>query len=81
VERYLGMDAHAASCTLAILSATGKLVRQDVVETNGGALIRHLQGIAGNLHLCVEEGEWSQWLTEILRPLSMEVVQTSQGRS
>jgi transposase len=74
VERYLGMDAHAASCTLAILSATGKLMRQDVVETNGGALIRYLRGIPGNLHLCVEEGEWSQWLTEILRPHVKELV-------
>ena len=74
MERYLGMDVHAASCTVAVLSAAGKLLRRDVVETNGGALIQYLRQIAGNLHLCVEESEWSQWLSEILRPLVKELV-------
>jgi hypothetical protein len=74
MERYLGVDVHAASCTFAVLNAKGKLTRRDVVETNGGALIRYLQGISGNLNLCLEEGEWAQWLTEILRPHVKELI-------
>jgi len=74
VERYLGADVHAASVTCCVLDASGKRVRSDVVETNGKALIGYLQQLAGNLHLCIEEGEWSQWLDEILSPHVAELV-------
>ncbi len=74
MERYLGADVHAASVTFSVLSESGKQVRRDVVETNGKALVGYLQQIPGNLHLCIEEGEWSQWLYEILSPQVAELV-------
>lgn len=39
-----------------------------MVETNGRALVSALQQTPGHLHLCLEEGEWSGWLHEILSP-------------
>jgi transposase len=74
MQRYLGLDVHASSCTFAVLNASGKLLRRDVVETNGSVLIRYLKGVAGDLYVCVEESEWSQWLWEILRPHVRELV-------
>jgi len=74
MERYLGADVHAASVTFSVLDASGKQIRRDVVETNGKALVGYLQPLAGNLHLCIEEGEWSQWLYEILSPHVAELV-------
>jgi transposase len=74
MERYLGADVHAASVTFSVLDASGKQIRRDVVETNGKALVGYLQQLAGNLHLCLEEGEWSQWLYEILSPHVAELV-------
>jgi transposase len=74
LERYLGADVHAASVTFCVLDASGKQIRRDVVETNGKALVGYLQQLAGNLHLCIEEGEWSQWLYEILSPHVAELV-------
>jgi transposase len=74
MERYIGGDVHAASVTLCVVDATGKQLRRDVVETNGKALIGYLQQIPGNRHLCIEEGEWSQWLYEILSPFVTELV-------
>ena len=74
MERYLGADVHAASVTFSVLDASGKQVRRDVVETNGKALVGYLQQLPGNLHLCLEEGEWSQWLYEILSPHVAELV-------
>ena len=74
MERYLGADVHAASATFCVLDASGKQIRRDVVETNGRALVGYLQSLAGNLHLCIEEGEWSQWLYEILSPHVAELV-------
>ena len=40
MERYLGLDVHAASCTLAVISEKGRKLRDFPVETNGQALGR-----------------------------------------
>lgn len=40
MERTIGMDVHAASCTLAVISKTGRKLRGFPVETNGRALTR-----------------------------------------
>jgi len=74
MERYLGLDVHAGSCTLSVLNESGKELRREVVETNGKALVGLLQQLPGKLHLCVEEGEWSGWLYEILSPHVAEMV-------
>ena len=74
MERYLGGDVHAASVTFSVLNESGKQLRRDVVETNGQALVGYLKQQPGNLHLCIEEGEWSQWLYEILSPHVAEMV-------
>ena len=74
MQRYLGIDTHSKSSTIYVMSAAGKKIRQDVVETNGQALIGHLAQIPGQLHVCLEEGEWSAWLHEILEPHVAEIV-------
>jgi len=33
MERYIGLDVHAASCTLAVISQTGRRLRDSPVET------------------------------------------------
>ena len=38
MERYIGMDVHAASCTLAVISEKGRKLRDFPVETNGQAI-------------------------------------------
>jgi hypothetical protein len=37
MKRYIGMDVHAASCTLAVISQTGRPLKGFPVETNGQA--------------------------------------------
>lgn len=74
MERYLGADVHAASVTFSVLDGSGRQIRRDVIETNGKALVGYLQSLAGNLSLCIEECEWSQWLYEILSPHVAELV-------
>jgi transposase len=74
MERYIGGDVHAASVTFSIRSEGGKVLRRDVVETNGQALVGYMAQQPGNVHLCIEEGEWSQWLHEILSPHVAELV-------
>lgn len=74
MERYLGIDVHKASTTCVVLSAQGKRVQQDRVETHGEVLVRYVQGLSGELSICLEEGEWSEWLAEILTPHARQVV-------
>jgi transposase len=68
MERYIGLDAHAASCTLAVISQTGRRLKDFPVETNGQALVEAIRMIPGRKHLVFEEGLQSAWLYETLRP-------------
>ncbi len=68
MERYIGLDAHAASCTLAVISQAGRKLKDFPVETNGQALVEAFRMIPGHKHLVFEEGLLSAWLYETLRP-------------
>ncbi|MDO8501956.1 MAG: hypothetical protein Q7S20_08930 [Gemmatimonadaceae bacterium] len=65
---------HAASCTLGVLSQSGKRVGTHVVETSAKSLIALLDTIPGRKHVCLEEGTMAGWLYEVLSPHEEEVV-------
>jgi len=81
MDRYIGLDVHATSTTFAVLSATGKRLGKQVVETNGQALVEQLKVIPGKRHVALEEGTQSAWLYEILSPHALEVVVTAVSES
>jgi transposase len=74
MDRYMGLDVHVQSCTLAVMSSTGKHLQEQVLETQGKVLVEAVSGIAGRRHLCVEEGELSAWLYELLEPYVEQLV-------
>jgi transposase len=74
MERYLGLDVHAASCTLAVVSEKGRKLRDFPVETNGQALVEAVRMIPGHKHLVFEEGLQSAWLYETLVPHVDEIL-------
>jgi transposase len=74
MERYIGMDVHAASCTLAVISEKGRKLKDFPVETNGQALVEAIRMIPGHKHLVFEEGLQSAWLYETLSPHVDELV-------
>ena len=74
MERTLGLDVHAASCTLAVISERGRKLRDFPVETNGQALVEAIRMIPGHKHLVFEEGLQSAWLYETLNPHVDEIV-------
>lgn len=82
MDRYIGIDAHSESCTVAVMGPSGKRIRQQVVDTNAKVLIDFLKGIAGNLYVCIEEGQLAEWLVEALSPHAKEisVVQPAEHR-
>jgi transposase len=78
MQRYIGLDVHASSCTVAVVGQSGRRLRSLVVETNGHAIIEAIKTIPGQKHLCLEEGTQSAWLYEVLRPCVHELVVTQR---
>jgi transposase len=81
MDRYIGLDAHASSCTAAVLGPSGRKLQCQVLETNPKALIGFLQTIPQNRRLILEEGTHSSWLYEVLSPHVQEIVVASVRRS
>lgn len=81
MERYIGLDAHGTSCTFVVVGQSGKKLRQDVIETNGAALISNVRSLTGRKHLVLKEGTQSAWMYEILSPHVDELVVTGVGDS
>jgi transposase len=75
--RYVGIDAHTSSCTIAVMGPSGKRVRQWQVETERRALVEAIRGVGRPRYICFEEGTLSDWMYELLEPLSdeLEVIQ------
>lgn len=76
MDRYIGLDVHAQSCTMAVVGPSGKRLKSHVVETNGRALVDAIRSVAGTRYLCFEEGTQSAWLHELLEPHTDEIVVT-----
>jgi hypothetical protein len=74
MERFIGIDVHKDSCTVAVMGPSGRRIRCDVVETNGAVLIELLRLIPGERRVCIEETGQSEWLCEILKPHVTEMV-------
>ncbi len=56
MERDVGLDAHAKSCTFGVISERGRRLKSGG-EANGRALIEFVKRVPGRTHLCLEEGE------------------------
>jgi transposase len=76
MQKYIGLDDHATSCSFGVLSEHGKRLGSAVVETSGQALVGFVGSIAGCRHLCLEEGTRSNWLYELLSPHVYQIVVT-----
>jgi len=76
MDRYIGLDAHSQTCTVAIMGPTGRRLREQVLDTNGEVLVDFFKSIAGTLHVCFEEGTQSEWLYELLKPHVHEIIVT-----
>jgi transposase len=66
MDRYIGLDAHASSCTIAVVGPSGRRLGKQVIETNGAALVTAIRAIPRPRHLVLEEGTQSAWLHEVL---------------
>jgi transposase len=66
--KYIGMDVHRESISIAVLNSAGKMVLECVVETKASIILQFIDGLRGELHVTFEEGTWAAWLYDLLKP-------------
>jgi transposase len=66
--KYIGMDVHKESISIAVLNAAGKIVMECVIETKASMILQFVDGLRGDLHITFEEGTWAAWLYDLLKP-------------
>jgi transposase len=64
--RYVGLDVHQSTISVAVLNAEGKLMMQSVIATKATAILDLLRGLRGMLHVTFEEGTHSAWLYDVV---------------
>ena len=66
--KYIGMDVHKESISIAVRNAAGKIVMECVIETKASIVLQFFDGLRGDLHVTFEEGTWAAWLHDLLKP-------------
>ena len=74
ITKYIGMDVHKESISIAVMNAAGKVVMECVIETKASMLLQFLNGLRGDVHVTFEEGAWAAWLYDLLKPHVSEVL-------
>ena len=54
--KYLGMDVHLETISIAVRNSSGKLVMERVIETKASTILQFFQGLSGSLQVTFEEG-------------------------
>jgi transposase len=67
-EKYIGMDVHQATISVAVMDAAGKLIMECLLETKASTMVEFIQGLHGTLSLTFEEGTSAAWLHDLLKP-------------
>lgn len=73
-EKYIGLDVHQATISVAVLDATGKLVMESILETKAATILQFFAGLRGRLLVTFEESTSAAWLYDLLKPHVAEVV-------
>jgi transposase len=66
--KYIGMDVHQATISVAVRDSCGNLVMEAILETKAETILQFLRGLRGSLYVAFEEGTWAAWLHDLLQP-------------
>src|SRR4030081_409109 len=67
-EKYIGMDVHQATISVAVIDSSGKLIMECILETKAATILEFIQGLQGTLSVTFEEGTSAAWLHDLLQP-------------
>src|SRR3989475_7087753 len=66
--KYIGMDVHQATISVAVRDSRGNLVMEAILETKAETILQFIRGLRGSLYVAFEEGTWAAWLHDLLQP-------------
>ena len=72
--KYIGMDVHLATISIAVRDAAGKLIMEATIATEARALLDFMRGLSGTRYVAFEEGTSAHWLYTLLEPQVAKVV-------
>jgi transposase len=73
-RKYIGMDVHQASISVAVRDGVGKLVMECIIETKAATVLEFIRGLHGNVWVAFEEGTSAAWLYDLLKSHVARVV-------
>jgi len=73
-RKYIGMDVHQASISIAVSDVAGKVLMECVIETKAVTVLEFIRGVRGSLWVTFEEGTSAAWLFDLLKPHVAKVV-------
>ncbi len=73
-EKYIGLDVHQATISVAVMDSNGKLVMESVLETKAATILQFFAGLRGTLWVTFEEGTCAAWLYDLLNPRVAKLV-------
>ena len=68
--KYIGLDVHQATISVAVLDSVGNLVMEAILETKAETILQFIGGLRGSLHVTLEEGTCAAWLHDLQKPHS-----------
>jgi hypothetical protein len=66
-EKYIGLDVHQATISVAVMDSRGKVVMESILETKASTILEFFAGLRGTLSVTFEEGTWAAWLYDLLK--------------
>jgi hypothetical protein len=72
--KYVGMDVHKDTISIAVMNSAGKLIMESIIETKAITILQFIQGLQGDVYVTFEEGTWAAWLYDLLKPHVTQVV-------
>jgi transposase len=73
-RKYIGMDVHQASISIAVRDDAGKVVMECIIETKAATVLEFIKGLRGELWIGFEEGTSAAWLYDLIKPHVGQVV-------
>jgi transposase len=72
--KYIGMDVHKESISIAVMNGAGKMVMECVIETKASMILQFIDGLRGDVQVTFEEGTSAAWLYDLLKPRVTKLV-------
>jgi transposase len=72
--KFVGMDVHKETISIAVMNSAGKVIMESIIETKAITILQFVQGLSGDLYVTFEEGTWAAWLYDLLKPYVTKIV-------